>query len=350
MQSDILDTKAADRTLYAPINLDLKITDECNFRCEMCKMWTIKETEGVLSTERKKSLLREYAELSPNGMVYLTGGEPFKKEEEVFALTTLARELGIPSFMSSNGSYICANNARQIPKRGPRVLQLSLESHLPEVHDRIRGFKGAFLGVMAAIDLININRTPNDKFTLIVNHIIRENNFRQLDEFAEFVKSKGVDRLKFQIIHPTINHNGHEPGQNDRIYDKNQVRSLEEFETAFRALFEKFGTESFLAHNLAEMEWLIEEVKGENLDKHVQCLAFKRNVVVNSWGDVQLCAHTADIWDGSLGKIQGTTLKEAIWGDPSRELREIMKVCTKSCSKFLGREQYFFSWIRSLET
>lgn len=334
---------------YVPTNLDLKITDECNFRCEMCKMWTIKENEWVLSTERKKELLREYAALSPNGMVYFTGGEPFRKEEEVFELCTLARELDIPSFMSTNGSYICANNARSIPRKGPRVMQISVESHIPEVHDRIRGFKGAFLGIKAAIDMININRSPRDKFTLVVNHIIRENNFRQLPEFAAWVKSVGVDMLKFQIIHPTINYNGHEPGENDKVFDKNMISSLDEFEAVFRRLFADFGAGTFLAHDIPEMEWLIEEVRGENVAKHVQCLAYKTNLVVNSWGDIQLCAHTGDIWDGKLGKIQDGTLQAAINGEASMELREIMKTCTRSCAKFLGREQFFFAWVRSLK-
>lgn len=334
---------------YVPTNLDLKITDECNFRCEMCKMWTIKENEWVLSTERKLELLREYAAISPGGMVYFTGGEPFRKEEEVFALCSLARELDIPSFMSTNGSYICANNARSIPRKGPRVLQISVESHIPEVHDRIRGFKGAFTGLKAAIEMINLNRRPGDRFTLLVNHIIRENNFRQLPEFAAWVKSMGVDLLKFQIIHPTINHNGDRPGEDDRIFDKNLITSVGEFESVFRKLFRDFEPGAFLAHDLPEMEWLIEEVRGDNVAKHVQCLAYKTNLVVNSWGDIQLCAHTGDIWDGKLGKIQEGTLAGAIHGAPSMELREIMKTCTRSCAKFLGREQYFFAWVRGLK-
>lgn len=326
-----------------PTNLDLKITDECNFRCEMCKMWSIHENQWTLPTSEKLRLLEEYSQLSPGGMVYLTGGEPFRKEQEVFTLCEQARKLGIPVFMSSNGSYIQPNNARFIPKKGPRVLQFSLDSHLAEVHDSVRGFKGAHRGVLNAIDLINMHRSKEDKFSLVVNHIIRESNFRHLHAFTEMMEAKGVDKVKFQIIHPTINKVGVDP-----FYAQNQITSLQEFESTFRDLIDRYAGKEFLAHDEAEMEWILREVRGEGLDEPAQCLAYQANLVVNTWGDVQLCAHTAEIWKGSLGKFQDKKLNEIMAGVDAEELRSVMRNCQMPCAKYLGREQYFFSWVRSL--
>lgn len=330
---------------YLPVYMDLKITDECNFHCQMCKMWEIEENEWVLSTEEKKRIIREYAEINPEAMIYFTGGEPFRKEKEVFELSSLARKLGLSTFMSSNGSYINANNARLIPRQGPVVLQFSLDSHLEYDHDRLRGFKGAFKGVINAIDLINYHRTNSDFFYLTLNHIIRNDNYKHLPSFVDFAKQLKVDKIKFQVIHPTINNSE----GIDRFYQENAILDTKEFESILRTVYLNNLGNEFIMHSEEEIERMICDVNGSGGEfQNEYCSAWRHNIVINSWGDIQFCAHMAEIWNDNLGKIQGRKLDDINKSEKAEVVKKIMEQCKRPCGKFLGRKQLFFQWVLSL--
>lgn len=65
---------------------------------------------------------------------------------------TEARRLGLVTTLHTNGTLLTEPTVEFLAKL-PRHLQVSLDSHLPEVHDRIRGMPGAWEKAVAGIKI-----------------------------------------------------------------------------------------------------------------------------------------------------------------------------------------------------
>jgi len=139
----------------APRQLYLRITEECNYRCKQCHIWTHKDPEDSLTTEEKLDLIKQFHALNSKGVVWLTGGEPLKKMEEFLKISLLSRELGLYVGSNTNASYIVDETiAERILKEGPNFLVISLDSHIKEIHNDTRGIETSYDQVLRAVDLL----------------------------------------------------------------------------------------------------------------------------------------------------------------------------------------------------
>jgi pyruvate-formate lyase-activating enzyme len=112
---------------------------DCNLRCDYCCVRSSPTApRRELGLERVQRIAREAAELGVKE-IFVTGGEPFLLEdigEILFACAAAA-----PTTVLTNGMLFTGRRAeilRQLP-RDRIVLQISLDSATPELHDLHRG-------------------------------------------------------------------------------------------------------------------------------------------------------------------------------------------------------------------
>ncbi len=126
-------------------------TNRCNLSCLHCYSRADLDSEDVLTTE---AIMATLPKLKANGVKFLifSGGEPLTRKD-IYDIAARCKELGIVTYLSTNGLYVKAGNAERILDTFDYV-GISIDGS-PEVHDAFRGLKGAFVESMKAVDLLN---------------------------------------------------------------------------------------------------------------------------------------------------------------------------------------------------
>jgi len=138
--SDVrLDTKETNPRLWtAPPRMDLAITYRCNNNCYFCYTGGPRKVAELNATDWKKILDKLWDSGIPQ--VVFTGGEPTLREDLV-DLIDHAREF--VTGLVTNGRRL-TSLARDLNRVDLDYVQVSLESHLPEIHDKMVGVIGAW--------------------------------------------------------------------------------------------------------------------------------------------------------------------------------------------------------------
>jgi radical SAM protein with 4Fe4S-binding SPASM domain len=134
-----METKETDPKLWkAPPRMDLALTYNCNNNCFFC--YTGGPRKGrELSTAEWKTVLDKLWD-SGIPQVVFTGGEPTLRNDLV-ELVDHAQQF--VTGLITNGRKLAAL-APELHRVSLDYVQVSLESHLPEVHDRMVGVNGAW--------------------------------------------------------------------------------------------------------------------------------------------------------------------------------------------------------------
>jgi heme d1 biosynthesis radical SAM protein NirJ len=121
----------------------------CNLRCVHCYSDSRdQEYPGELTTEEGKRFIDHMADFGVPTVLF-SGGEPLMRPD-LFELAAYAREKGLRCVLSTNGTLIDEKTAQRIKEAGFAYVGVSIDG-LEEVHDRIRGEKGAFQRTLQGI-------------------------------------------------------------------------------------------------------------------------------------------------------------------------------------------------------
>ncbi len=171
----------------APYRVDLALTYRCNNRCSHCyvpperRSWDA-TTES--DTDTWKQILDTLLDLSIPHVTF-TGGEPTLREDLV-ELVRYSEEIGIIAGLVTNGRRLTKSLVADLVDAGLDYVQITLESHLPEIHDRMVGVKGAWQETISGLD----NFIATDIYTL-TNTTITQLNLPTITEIVAFLAKKG---------------------------------------------------------------------------------------------------------------------------------------------------------------
>jgi len=126
-------------------------TNRCNLSCLHCYSKADLEAVDTLST---KKIMETLPKLKEGGVKFIifSGGEPLTRRD-IFDIAKEARELGIITYLSTNGLYINGSNAKKILDTFNYV-GISIDG-TEEIHDRFRGLKGSFKKSIKSVELLN---------------------------------------------------------------------------------------------------------------------------------------------------------------------------------------------------
>ena len=126
-------------------------TNRCNLSCLHC--YSKAELDAV-DTLTSKKIMDTLPKLKENGVKFLifSGGEPLTRHD-IYEIAERCRELGIVTYLSTNGLYVKKSNAEKILDTF-NYIGISIDGS-ETVHDAFRGLKGSFKESMKAVDLLN---------------------------------------------------------------------------------------------------------------------------------------------------------------------------------------------------
>lgn len=182
-----------------PLNVDINITDRCNFICLTCRGADPDyQSKSEIDFDTMKSILDDMSQMR---IPYLTlaGGEPMLRYDFVLETLRYAGTRGVTVGMVTNGSLLNEQRMVELAEAGLHRIAFSLDGATEEVHDHIR-MKGSYAKVLANLAMCQqLKKERGYNFRVHVNSVVTRFNLDQLVKTAQIAKKFGAVVL-FQAV------------------------------------------------------------------------------------------------------------------------------------------------------
>ncbi len=162
-------------------------TNRCNLSCLHCYSKANLDDIDTLTTQK---ILDTLPQLKDNGIKFIifSGGEPLTRKD-IFDIAERCRELGIITYLSTNGLYVKKSNAERILDSF-NYIGISIDGS-EEIHDRFRGLKGSFRESIKAIDLLN----SYGKTKVGVRFTITKDTYKDLEFIFNLAEKHNIPKI-----------------------------------------------------------------------------------------------------------------------------------------------------------
>ncbi len=163
-------------------------TSRCNLKCRHCYIDARKRPlPDELSTGEAEDMIHDLAEYGVPVLLF-SGGEPLLRPD-ILELGALAREMGIRTVISTNGTLIGKDETHALRDSGFEYVGISLDG-LKGVNDRFRGVPGSFKNARGALrHCLKAGLKTGVRMTL------NKQNHKWLREVMNFAKVEGIKRF-----------------------------------------------------------------------------------------------------------------------------------------------------------
>ncbi|RTR04484.1 heme d1 biosynthesis radical SAM protein NirJ [Halomonas nitroreducens] len=282
----------------------------CNLTCKHCYTTSADiDFAGELSSAEAHAVLEDLHRFRVPALI-LSGGEPLMRPD-IFELSHRARELGLYTGLSTNGTLITEANIDAIADVGYDYVGISIDG-LEATHDAIRQRRGAFRESLHAVKLCKERGIKVGlRFTLT-----RENH-AQLDDILALLAEHDVD--KFYLSHLNYGGRGRRHSKQDAWYRMTRDAMTRLFDHCRDELERGVEREYVTGNNDADGPFLLRWAEHHFPD---QAPALRQRLV--AWGGNASGEHIANIdnlgnvhpdtfwWDHDLGNVRETPFSE-IW-------------------------------------
>ena len=166
------------------------VTRRCNLKCVHCYAHAKNTSfDNELSTDQGKQLIDDLAEFGSPVMLF-SGGEPLVRKD-LPQLAAYAVEKGMRAVISTNGTLITPETARNLKKIGLSYVGISLDG-MEEINDRFRGVNGAF---QSALEGIKNSQAAGIKVGL--RFTINKFNVSEIPKIFQLLEDMDIPRVCF---------------------------------------------------------------------------------------------------------------------------------------------------------
>lgn len=177
---------STDAPIKAPLTINWALNNSCNLRCRHC--YSRQDPAEELSFDELNRCLEKAARLGVLA-VNFGGGEPLLRRE-LCAIAGLAASLGMRVTMNSNGFLIDAACARALKQAGFHKVGISIDSHLPALHDGLRGEPLSHRHAVAAL-----GHLQQAGIRTSISCVVCSINHDHIEELIGFALEKKVEQL-----------------------------------------------------------------------------------------------------------------------------------------------------------
>jgi MoaA/NifB/PqqE/SkfB family radical SAM enzyme len=190
-EPEILKKAILSARSFRPLYVKLKINYGCNLKCQMCKHWR-ERREPPISMDRFKEVIGELAELGCK-KIHFSGGEPMLRPQ-LPDLVAHASGLGLRVTLTTNGTLIDKEKAKALIQAGLRGVNVSIDSPIRKVHEKVRGLQGSFKTTTKAVSLFR-RYAHKGKLTVRINTVVSRENYFSLAALPDLAHGLGADGI-----------------------------------------------------------------------------------------------------------------------------------------------------------
>lgn len=166
-------------------------TRRCNLHCLHCysNAYSQGSTTGAMGTQDGKAFIRDLADFSVPVLLF-SGGEPLLRED-IFELARFAKEQGIRTVLSTNGTLINESVAKEINRVGFEEVGISLDG-IGTTNDHFRGKEGAYKAALRGIkNCLALGLRVSLRLT------ITRFNYQDIPAIFKLAEQEGIPRICF---------------------------------------------------------------------------------------------------------------------------------------------------------
>lgn len=130
-------------------------------------------------------------------VIVLSGGEPLLRKD-FFDIAQYGTQKGLRMCLATNGTLVNDDVCEKIKESGIRMVSLSLDGSVAEVHDDFRSQKGAFASTIKAAELF---KKHNIEF--LINSSFTKRNQKEIPKVYKLAKELGATAWYMFMIVPT---------------------------------------------------------------------------------------------------------------------------------------------------
>jgi KxxxW cyclic peptide radical SAM maturase len=180
----------SDKPLYpAPVLAHLAITNRCNMHCKYCSVRNLHEKieDLELSTADWKKIIDILADWGVF-QIGFTGGEPTLRKD-LPELIKYVRDKGCVCNLTTNGWFVDEKMVEAFKDAEMTQCQISLDSHIPEIHNTLRGI-GSHERVLKSIKLLQ-----EKGIAVGVDTVVSKNNIHTIPEMIDWMAKNNIPYL-----------------------------------------------------------------------------------------------------------------------------------------------------------
>ncbi len=180
--------EVGERRLYS---VTLAVTNRCMYNCWHC--YNAGRSQRDLPLSVLKEVIGELQKMSAV-RVTLSGGEPLLRND----LEEIAGCFDDSTYLNLNttGYGLTSERACALQNSGVFAVGVSIDSTDPDLHDRMRGRKGAFDTAIQALILVSKNGLYPYIVSVATQDFLKPNNFKKFIRFAAETGAKEVHLLE----------------------------------------------------------------------------------------------------------------------------------------------------------
>lgn len=301
---------------YRPI-VFWNLTRACNLACDHCYLSAHPGADraGELDTAAALAVVDDLASAGVP-LVLLSGGEPLLRPD-LFAIAARARDRGVATALSTNGTLIDAAVARRLIGAGVAYAGVSLDGATASTHDRIRGVAGAFDEAVAGI-----RACADAGLRCGVRVTVTRANVDELEPLLDLAVALGVDRFCLYWLVPSgrgaTNHAERQVGPADvgaildRLYARADAIGAGRMEVL--TVDAPSDAVALLDRMAAAGAPSLDEARRLLVLQGGACSAGRRVANIDPAGNVYPCQFAQED-EFCIGSVR-TTPFEALWSDP----------------------------------
>lgn len=294
--NEVIETR---NRMESPVQMTIVLTRTCNFKCIYCYNDSSCSEKIEMTTEDWEEVIEQAREI---GIVKctITGGEPLT-HPGFFQILRKLEACGIITYICTNGSLIDDAAIEKFLEIGTKMVQISLDSPIEQIHDELTVSKGTFSNIVN-----NIKKLVKAGIKVYVKAIMIPNTFKNVGELIELCHDMGVSNLVLD--------------QYDLCYagrgDNRFFLSKEQQQFVLDTVEEKKKQ----IHDM-NINAILTERAWKDKDAIVMCGAFTNSIIIVSNGDYAVCEKLAGVESMTVGNFKEMSIEE-MWKSP--KIQEIM--------------------------
>jgi Fe-coproporphyrin III synthase len=297
-------------------------TQRCNLHCVHC--YSRSENEiypNELTTDEANAFVKDLSEFKVPVLLF-SGGEPLLRHD-LFEVARSATESGIRAVLSTNGTLITEEKAKQLKSAGFSYVGVSLDG-IGETNNKFRGKHEAFeLAVQGIKNCLKAGVKTGLRFT------VTKYNLKDVPSIFDFIETQGIPRVCF--YHLAYAGRGTTITNDDLTHE--ETRAFMDYLLKKTDGFHDKGlnTEILTVDNHADAAYLYLKLKQKDPKKAEAALKLLKLNGGNSSGTGIACVdfkgnvHPDQFWQHySLGNIRNRRFSQ-IWADNSEPLLQALR-------------------------
>ncbi len=180
----------------------IEITNRCNLSCLHCINDSGEPYPDELTTEEVLSVIDDLSAVGVH-RITISGGEPLL-HPDLFTIVEHARKAPMTVDIFTNGTLMTEEHVKKFKELGVRRFAVSIDSLDEEVHDRLRGKKGALRKTLGAVNLLlkngfwvrpSISVTQLNKSIVDILKYFKEKNLTDYQVGAVQFSGRGLEGI-----------------------------------------------------------------------------------------------------------------------------------------------------------